>query len=217
MTSVSVAVLDSYSQLDYNLLPIGVYGVDGTGIGAALGLRIRGAQPDEVEMVGTLLGEVYDAYRPHFPAEVWVDYIREIVDIRSRLADSELIVARIDGRLAGAVTFYPNASRSSLERWPEGWASIRTLAVIGGARRKGVGEALGRECIRRVQERQTLAIGLHTASFMAAANRLYRRLGFKRAPDLDIEIAEMFTGHSLPRELSWQAEAYELQLGGDLR
>ena len=52
---------------------------------------------------------------------------------------------------------------------------------------------------------------------MAAANRLYRRLGFQRALDLDLEIGEMFAGHSEPRELPWQAEAYALELGGDLK
>ena len=57
------------------------------------------------------------------------------------------------------------------------------------------------------------AIGLHTASHMTAATRLYERLGFRRAPGFDVEIGEMFTGRSLPAGETWQARAYRLDLG----
>jgi hypothetical protein len=33
---------------------------------------------------------------------------------------------------------------------------------------------------------------------MPAATRLYERIGFRRAPEFDIEIGEMFAGRSLP-------------------
>ncbi len=177
-----------------------------------LAMTIRDARPGEQEAVASLLGEVYEAFRPHFPPEVWPAYIGEIVDVSRRLRDSELIVAEAEDRLVGAITFYPNASRSGMERWPEGWAAIRTLAVIAAARQNGLGEALARECIHRAQGRRAQAIGLHTASFMGPANRLYRRLGFRRSPDFDIGIAEMFTGHSLPPDLNWRAEAFQLNL-----
>jgi uncharacterized RmlC-like cupin family protein len=64
----------------------------------------------------------------------------------------------------------------------EGWASIRTLGVRADARRQGVGEALARECLRRAGEGTAKAIGLHTASHMPAATRLYERLGFAARP-----------------------------------
>jgi len=143
---------------------------------------------------------------------LWERYLGEIVDVRSRLADSVLIVAESEGGLVGTVGFYADASVSALERWPPGWASIRTLAVLGDVRRRGVGEALGLECIRRARAQRAHAIGLHTASFMTAATRLYERLGFRRAPEFDIEIGEMFTGRSLPPEASWQAQAFRLNL-----
>lgn len=175
-------------------------------------VTIRDARRGELDAVASLLGKVYEAFRPHFTAEVWPAYIGEIVDVRIRLRDSGLIVAQTEDRLVGAVMFYPDAARSGMERWPEGWAAIRTLAVVAVARHNGVGEALTRECIRRALGRRARAIGLHTAPFMVAGNRLYRRLGFRRSPDLDIGIAEMFIGHSLPPDLNWQAEAFQLNL-----
>jgi len=176
------------------------------------GLVVREAGLDELDAIASLLKQVYSEYRPHFPAETWERYVGEILDVRSRLTDSVLIVAASEGGVVGAVGFYPDASLSSLERWPAGWASIRTLAVRGEARQRGVGEALGLECIRRARAQQAQAIGLHTASFMTAAKRLYERLGFRRAHEFDIEIGEMFAGRPLSPDESWQAQAFRLDL-----
>jgi ribosomal protein S18 acetylase RimI-like enzyme len=175
-------------------------------------LRLDDARVSDLGEVARLLDEVYAAFRGHLPPEAWESYIGEIVDVRSRLGESELIVAERAGRLVGTIGFYPDASRSALERWPERWTSIRALAVRADARRQGVGEALARECVRRARSARAKAIGLHTASHMAAATRLYERLGFRRAPGFDIEIGEMFTGRSLPPGESWQAQAYRLDL-----
>lgn len=176
------------------------------------GLGVRDAGLHELDAIASLLEEVYSEYRPHFPADAWELYLGEIVDVRSRLTDSVLIVAASESGLVGTVGFYPNASLSPLERWPAGWASIRALAVRGNARRRGVAEALGLECIRRAKAQRAQAIGLHTASFMTAATRLYERLGFRRAPDFDIEIGEMFAGRPLRPDASWQAQAFRLDL-----
>ncbi|GLZ28430.1 hypothetical protein Lesp02_06200 [Lentzea sp. NBRC 105346] len=174
--------------------------------------QVRDARPDESAAVAALLASVYGAFRARFPADAWERYLGEIVDVESRLADSELIVADHDGELVGTVGFYPEATRSALEHWPENWASIRALAVRADARGLGIGTALGAECVRRAKECGARAIGLHTASFMTAATRLYEGLGFRRRPGDDIEIGEMFTGRPLPAEFSWQAQAYWLDL-----
>jgi ribosomal protein S18 acetylase RimI-like enzyme len=173
---------------------------------------VRDARSGELDEVAGLLAEVYSVFRGRLPARAWESYIGEIADIRSRLGESELIVAERAGLLVGTIGLYPDASRSALEGWPQGWASIRTLGVRADARRQGIGTALARECLRRARKHQASAIGLHTASHMAAATRLYERLGFHRAPELDIEIGEMFTGRSLPPGESWQAQAYRLDL-----
>lgn len=175
-------------------------------------ITLRAAGLAELDELAGLLEEAYAEFRPHFPARLWRAYLDEIVDVRSRLDGSELIVAELDGRRVGSVGFYPEAARSTLERWPDGWASIRTLAVLPDARGAGVGELLVRDCLGRAQERRAVAVGLHTNPFMVAANRLYERLGFRRASEFDLEIGEMFTGRSLPRDASWHAEAFRLDL-----
>jgi ribosomal protein S18 acetylase RimI-like enzyme len=175
-------------------------------------VRVRDARTEEPDELARLLAEVYGAFRTHLPADAWKRDIGEIVDVRSRLGESQLIVAEHAGRLLGTIGLYPDASESAIERWPDGWASIRTLGVRAEARRRGIGTALARECVRRAQARGAKAIGLHTAAHMGEATRLYERLGFRRAPEFDIEIGEMFTGRSLPPAESWQAQAYRLDL-----
>lgn len=186
--------------------------MDSRDIPVANRLLLRDARRRELDQVAALLGEVYGVFREHFPDDAWESYIGEIVDVRSRLGESELIVAARDGRLVGTVGFYSDASRSALERWPAGWGSIRTLGVHADARRRGVGDALARECIRRARKQRLRAVGLHTAAHLEAATRLYQRLGFVRAPEFDSEIGEMFTGQSLAGGHSWLAQAYVLDL-----
>lgn len=176
------------------------------------GLVVRDAERNELDAVASLLAEVYAEYRSHFSADVWEPYLGEIVDVKRRFNESAVIIAKSETVIVGTVGFYKDASLSQLERWPKGWAAIRTLAVRGNARRQGLGEALGIECIRRARTQRAHAIGLHTASFMTAATRLYQRLGFRRAPDFDIEIGEMFAGRTLSPEASWQAQAFRLDL-----
>jgi hypothetical protein len=109
--------------------------VDPLDVTQARDLRLRDARPEELDHVAALLGDVYGVFREHFPPEAWERYVGEIVDVYSRVGESELIVAERAGRLVGTIGFYPDASRSALERWPAGWGSIRTLAgvVIHGA------------------------------------------------------------------------------------
>jgi GNAT superfamily N-acetyltransferase len=176
-------------------------------------ITLHAARLSELDDLSRLLDEAYAEFRPHVPAPLWRAYLAEIVDVRSRLDGSELIVAERAGRRVGTVGFYPEASRSALECWPLGWASIRTLAVLPGARGEGVGAALVRECLARAREWGVVAVGLHTNPFMAEANRLYERLGFRRASEFDLEIGEMFTGRRLPPDASWRAQAFRLDLG----
>ena len=185
--------------------------MNASGLSLAIDIRLRDARPGELDRLSRPLEEVYDEFQPHFPDDLWRAYLGEIADVRSRRG-SELIVAELRVALsARSVSTRRHRARRLSGGW-SGWASIRTLAVLPEARGRGVGEALTRECLRRAYERGAAAVGLHTNPFMAAANRLYERLGFRRAPEFDIEIGEMFTVRRLPPRTSWQAQAFRLDL-----
>lgn len=131
----------------------------------------------------------YQEYAAFFEPAAWDTYAQNIADVRSRLAESDLIVAEQDGRILGAVTFYPDGSRAQHETWPAGWAGIRLLAVHPSSRGRGIGRALMAECLQRCRKRGVATVGLHTTEVMAVARKMYERMGFVRAPEFDFHPA----------------------------
>jgi GNAT superfamily N-acetyltransferase len=152
-------------------------------------LQIRDARPEELDEVSQVIRDAYQEYRNSIPTRAWQTYIREITDVRSRLGVAELIVAELDGRLAGTVSLYLDASPAMQEGWPAGWAGIRILAVRRAYRDRGIGRKLMEECIRRCRERGIATVGLHTTEAMDVARRMYERMGFIRAPEFDFHPA----------------------------
>ena len=166
-------------------------------------LVIRDARPEESDRVSLLLRDAYLEYKEHFPPGRWELYLEDMMDVRSRLGDAELIIAELRGRMAGAVTLYLDGSRSGQEGWPAGWAYIRLLAVHPSYRGQGIGRALMEECIRRCRKHSIKMVALHTAEIMGIARKMYESMGFVRAREYDF--------YPAPGTV---VEAYRLQLSG---
>ena len=164
-------------------------------------LLVRDARTGELDQVALVMRDAYQEYQASFPPEMWEVYARNIMDVRSRLGVSELIVAEHGGPVVGAVTFYPNAVQSEQEGWPPGWAGVRLLAVHPDARGLGIGRALMDECLRRARRGAAQAVGLHTSEVMRVARGMYVRMGFERTPEFDF--------HPGP---GWVVMAYRLDL-----
>lgn len=159
-------------------------------------LILRDATGDEVAGVAALLESSYTEHREHFPTAMWDAYRTELRAVADRMATGQLIVAVRGAGLVGTVTFYREAS-SDGHAWPPGFASLRLLAVHRSARGSGTGQALVHECVSRARRAGASHLGLHTAPFMEAANRLYADLGFVRCPPLDFD-AEVHYGGVAP-------------------
>ena len=149
-------------------------------------LLLREARSDELDNVSLLIRAANQQYENFLPPEAWKFYLKDMMDVRSRLHKSQLIVAELDGQLAGTVTLHLDAEHSSLEGWPNGWAGIRLLAVHPTYRGRGIGRALMEECIRRCRKQGIATIGLHTTEMMDVARRMYEKMGFVRVPELDV-------------------------------
>lgn len=145
---------------------------------------LRDARAEELDEISTLLSVSYAQYMPENPSPAWVDYERDIGDVRKRLAVSTLIVAEVDGGVAGAVTFYPDGALGD-DPWPARWSALRLLAVHPDARGRGLGRALTEECIRRARALGSVTIGLHTTTLMNVARAMYEGMGFTRVPEHD--------------------------------
>jgi GNAT superfamily N-acetyltransferase len=148
-------------------------------------LVIRDALPEELDAVSRLLRAAFQQYADSIPGEAWQFYLQDIVDVRGRLVESGLIVARLGGRLAGTISLYLNPAKSSEGGWPEGWAALRLLGVHPVYRGRGIGRALMEECFQRCRSAGIAQVGLHTTAIMDVARRMYEKMGFVRVPEYD--------------------------------
>jgi ribosomal protein S18 acetylase RimI-like enzyme len=163
-------------------------------------LVVRDARPDEREAIRALTLQAYEQYAATMAPSAW-EGLSGAIGNGLQVEEAERIVAERGGRLLGSVMLFPRAADAygniaGRASWPE----LRLLAVAPEARGQGVGEALVEECIRRARRMGAAELGLHTSESMAAAIRMYRRMGFVRAPEHDFqpEGAELVEAYRLP-------------------
>ena len=145
---------------------------------------IRQADPGEYETLGEITAQAYlqDGLLTFGESD---RYLGELRNVAKRAASADVLVAMADGQLLGGVTYVPSGGPMADVARP-GEAEIRMLAVAQGARGRGTGEALVRACIERARAAEDCTgIVLSTQRLMHTAHRIYRRLGFVRAPERD--------------------------------
>jgi ribosomal protein S18 acetylase RimI-like enzyme len=91
-------------------------------------------------------------------------------------------------QILGAVVFFGDmkyyGSGGTASQEPQA-AGFRLLAVGDDARGQGIGKMLTLECITRARLKNRKTMVIHTMQAMMLAWRIYERMGFLRAPDLD--------------------------------
>jgi ribosomal protein S18 acetylase RimI-like enzyme len=141
---------------------------------------VRPVRADEHDRVAELTLAAYE--------QLGVDvgpYRALLADVAGRAAAAEVLVAVRGSRVVGAVTFVPDRDNAYAEFDDADAAGIRMLAVDPDAQGAGIGKALVEACVARATATGRSRVVLHSTTEMAAARRLYRRLGFRRAPDRD--------------------------------
>jgi len=96
-------------------------------------------------------------------------------DELARIVASEttvLFIARVEGRIAGALTLAVFRIPTGVRAW------IEDVVVDSAARGHGVGEALNTAAIGEARARGAVTVDLTSRPSREAANRLYQRLGF---------------------------------------
>ena len=136
---------------------------------------VRRALPAEYEDVGLATEAAYEEFLlgPD-------DYYRvRLRDAGRRDREAELLVAvDDDGTLLGTVTSCPPGSPWR-ELSGDGEGEFRMLAVVPSARGRGVGAALVFGCEERARAAGATRMWLTTLDDMAAAQRVYARLGYR--------------------------------------
>ena len=155
-----------------------------------LAVAVRHANRDELAEVVQVLGAAYQTFRDCFPPKIFEAYLKDVLDVEARLAHGEILVAEHGRQIVGAVTFYSDISREHRE-FPQGWAGFRALGVHPAARGLGLGRRLSVACIDAARRGGARTVAIHSHPKLIAASRIYRDLGFRRAPEFDFSAAEV--------------------------
>jgi GNAT superfamily N-acetyltransferase len=143
---------------------------------------------EEARALGELTVEAYMGLAGLAPGSPYLD---ELGDVERRAATAVVLVAAdATGRLAGGVTYVPGLGPYA-EFDDADDAGLRMLAVAPAYRGRGVGTALVQACVDRARAEGRRRLWLHTTEEMAGAQRIYARLGFRRAPEADLHLADL--------------------------
>jgi ribosomal protein S18 acetylase RimI-like enzyme len=150
---------------------------------------IREARPEDDVRVGELLVDAFlSTYARKMPEVVYDDARKnDLRDVAAKRRRATVLVAELDGRIAGTVAIFRPGAESS-EAWLPNAADLRHLAVDPQLHGKGVAKRLmdRAEAIAR-DEWKVDAICLHVRKGAHGVARLYESRGFVRDPSGDIE------------------------------
>lgn len=152
---------------------------------------IRNAKQEEFERIGELLVEVYSALHGFPKIEEQPDYYTMLKNV-GKLTDNpniELLIAISEqNHIGGAVVYfhdmkdYGSGGTATKEKNACGF---RLLGVDPETRGFGLGKMLTQACIKKGVDSTCETMVIHTTNSMKLAWKMYERLGFKRANDLD--------------------------------
>ena len=154
---------------------------------------VRDAVPADYPAIRGVVIAAYRQYEGLIARDIFSPYLADVLDLDQHARHGRLLVVEVDGRIRGFGAFYPDASVQGFG-WPPGWASGRALAVDPSARGRGVARALLAAVERLAREAGAPVYAFHTASFMTDAIALYERLGYRRAPEFDFDMAARYSG-----------------------
>ncbi|MCL3820076.1 GNAT family N-acetyltransferase [Aeromicrobium wangtongii] len=148
---------------------------------------VRIAREDEYAAIGalTVAGYQADGYLTRANGSYDDGYAGWLADAAARGRHDTLLVATVDDRLVGTVTWCPHGSASAQIAQRPDQGEFRTLSVDPVARGRGVARALVRECLTRARAEGLTEVLLCSLDEMAPAHRLYTSMGFVRRPELD--------------------------------
>lgn len=159
--------------------------------------EVRNAKPEEFNLVGHLMVEVYSRL-VGFPKENeqpnYYKMLENVGAFTSR-SETEILVAVSNyGDIDGAVVYF-----SDMQYYGSGGtatkeknaAGFRLLAVNPKTRGVGIGKLLTLSCIEKAREKKLNQIVIHTTKAMMTAWKMYERMGFKRSEDLDFMQGEL--------------------------
>jgi GNAT superfamily N-acetyltransferase len=116
----------------------------------------------------------------------WGDLMRGVGAMAALAEHAEVLVADVDGAVAGAVAYFGPGTTPRADFFEPEWPIIRMLVVDPAARGTGIGRQLTEACIDCARRDGARLIALHTSPAMEVALAMYLKMGFvleRRVPD----------------------------------
>jgi predicted N-acetyltransferase YhbS len=149
-------------------------------------LKVREARSEDRHAAREITLAAFQQYAAVMPPPRWTGYRENILATLTDVAPAQQIVAEKEGVILGSILLYPPGTAfSTPDEGPLTCPEVRLLAVAPEARGQGIGTALMKESIRRARRLGAACLNLHTTDMMQVAMRMYERMGFVHAPDLD--------------------------------
>ena len=154
-------------------------------------VAVAGAQVEHAPALRALFRQANEEHRGSMPPRVFEGYLDDLLAlVGDEPPPGMLVVVGPAGAVLATGTVLTDGHLQS--HWPSGTAVLRAMAVEPAARGTGLGGVIGRACLARARDLGAAAVGLHTGPFMHDAMRLYESLGFRRCPELDVRIDDIF-------------------------
>ena len=150
---------------------------------------IREARPEDDAAIGELLVEAYiTQYAKKMPEVVYTEERkRSLRDVASKRAIATVLVAEVDGEVAGTVALIPPGAPGS-EAWTPNTADLRHLATAVRYHGTGLARPLLDAAETLARQWGVDAIGLHVRRGVVGVARMYMGRGYVRTPEGDLEM-----------------------------
>ena len=152
---------------------------------------VRAAVPADYPAIREVVIAAYRQYADLIPPDIFSSYLADLLDLDAHARHGRLIVIEADGRVCAFGAFYPDGSTQG---FPPEWASGRALAVQPDARGNGAARALLAVGEHLALQAGAPVLAFHTHSYMTGAIAVYERLGYRRAPEFDVDLAARYGG-----------------------
>ena len=164
-------------------------------------IEIRPIRESEYAAAGEATARAYREFvtpdRSGFDA-----YVARIADIGARAAHATVLVALVDGVIAGSATLEleSRVTPSSAEPLAPDEAHLRMLGVSPEERGRGIGRRLVVACIEVARNRGKYRLTLDTSPLMTTAQQLYTSMGFAPAGESHTPDGGLLLGYTLDLE-----------------
>lgn len=160
-------------------------------------IEIRNAKPEEFEVIGSLMVEVYSQLNGFPSAIEQPDYYNLLRDVGSltKNENTELLVALSNKiKIVGAVVYFSdmkNYGSGGIATKIKNTSGFRLLAVDPSQRGRGIGKLLSMECISRAKKQHQKQLVIHSTKSMKIAWEMYEKLGFVRFKEIDFKQGQL--------------------------